>query len=556
MHNPDSQRTSSQQSLSRRQFLQTTAVGVGAALLAACAPMTPAESDGANPPAAANVTLITTGWPVTPPPSAEDLEADPARAGYAQALNAWMSENPGVTIEQVEVNIWDQQAITTAIAGGTAPTFLYALTVGGWTLAGAQAAFKQGLIADITPFIGEFNLRSKLADAAGQIFETHGNVDGQTYYYPIDAGYNGGVWYRRDLVNELGLQEPTVNWTWADFHNLVIGLTSEEEGRFGFGAPAWYAGSYLSGHGFDVFSEEPAPDTGWNWQKDFGDPRWAELAAEYRALVFDHKAIFSDAAVGGTADYATAFTEGRLAMTTQNILGAFGSAAQETSVAALAVRLGKSYEEVMGFAPLPSGDGYVENGLYLGGVSYSPDATPEELHAAVSLTDWMFLGEGWLIQKRGQYEATQDLQAVFNYPFPIDGVREYDGVPGTFADAWGAKTLADLEAMAALPIAPERALYFPAEENPGPSNEAIDDLWSTLTYVADGVDVNAALLTAAETWNAQAGGFSSSISDDVFIAGAKEYYAALDAYWASASPSFYEQRYTPWYNANVAQALG
>lgn len=545
--------------LSRRQFLQLAAVGTGVAALAACTAVAPGASpgaDGAAQPLAADITLLTSGWPITPMPDEDEFAADPARRGYAQALEAWMSENPGVTIEQIEVNIWDQQAITTAIAGGTAPTFIYALTVGGWNLAGAQAAFIQGLIADITPFVGEFGLRNKLTQAADQIFETHGTVNGQAYYYPIDSGYNGGIWYRRDLVNELGLRTPTIDWTWDDFRALTVGLTSAAEGRHGFGAPFWYAGSYLSGHGFDHLTQVPTPDRSWNWSRDFSDARWAEKAAEYRALIFEENAVFSDAAVGASSDYAAAFADGRIAMTTQNILGAFGSAAQEGSIAALAQRLGKSYEEVIGFAPMPRGDAYLVNGLYLGGVSYSPDTSPAALEKAVSITDFMFLGEGWRIQKRGQYEATQDLQAVFNYPFPIDGIREYEGVPGTFADAWGQQTLADLEAMAALPIAPERALYFPAEENPGPGNQVIDDLWSTLSYVADVPDLSGELQRTAETWNVQAAGFTSSIPDELFIEGARRYYEAMADYWEGASPDFYNNRFQPFLAQKVDPALG
>jgi hypothetical protein len=546
--------------LSRRHFLKATALGAGTLALTACAPLAPASGPGASEGEtvlAADVELITSGWPVTPMPTDEEIRGDPARAGYAQALESWMDQNPGVTIKSVEVNIWDQQAITTAIAGGTAPTFIYALTVGGWSLAGAQAAFKQGLIADITPYIDQYGLTGKLIESARDIFQTHGTVDGNAYYYPIDSGYNGGIWYRRDLVQELGLNEPRIGWTWADFRTLAGALTSEADGRKGFGGPFWYVGKYLGGHGFDIFSLVPTPETGWNWQRDFSDPYWAQLAEEYRSMMFIDRSIYSDAALGsGTGDYSTAFRDGRTAMTTENILGAFGSRAQEDSVAALAERLGKSYEEVIGFAPLPSGDGYVENGLYLGGVSYSPDTVGDVLSKAVSIVDYMFLGGGWDIQKAGQYAATQDLQAVFNYPFPIDGRREYAGVPGTFADAWGEQTLTDLEAMAALPLMPNRALYLPAESNPGPDNQVIDDLWSTLSYVEDVPSVSAALQAAQETWNQQAGGFNSSITDEQFVTGIKEYYEALDVFWRNAAPTFYDNRFKPWKESVIDPALG
>jgi hypothetical protein len=167
----------------------------------------------------------------------------------------------------------------------------------------------------------------------------------------------------------------------------------------------------------------------------------------------------------------------------------------------------------------------------------------------------MFLGAGWDIQKAGQYEATGDLQTVFNYPIPIDGKYEYEGVPGSFAEAYGQRTLDDLTAIIAVPIMPNEALYFPSEQNIGPSNTAIDDSWSTLTYESGEVDVEAVMRQAEETWNQQAAGFTSSIPDDQFRASAQAYYAAHDAFWAENAPDFHANVFTPWYENVVLPAI-
>lgn len=226
-------------------------------------------------------------------------------------------------------------------------------------------------------------------------------------------------------------------------------------------------------------------------------------------------------------------------------------------MAALANRVGKPYEEVIGFRGIPRGDnGYLSNPIYVGGVAISPDTNEETMLVALSAVDYMFLGTGWDVQKAGQYAATQDLQAVFNYPLPIDGKYTYEGVPGAFEDAWGQRTKDDILYYAGLPKAPDEALYLPVEQNPGPDNQTFDDAWSTINYVAEGVDPAAVLTQAADTWNSQAAGFSSSVDDAAFIAGAKAYYEALDAFWKDASPEFYESTFKPWYDSKVLPALG
>jgi len=174
----------------------------------------------------------------------------------------------------------------------------------------------------------------------------------------------------------------------------------------------------------------------------------------------------------------------------------------------------------------------------------------------LSAVDYMFLDEGWDIQKAGQYEATQDLQAVFNYPLPIDGKYTYNGVPGTFADAWGQVTQDDILAAVSIPKEPDRALYFPVEGNQGPDNQPFDDAWSNIVYVAEGVDPAAELQKAVDTWNAQASGFTSSVSDDDFRASAQTFYEAIDAFWKDASPEFYETTFRPWYESKVLPNIG
>src|SRR5690606_10553299 len=125
----------------------------------------------------------------------------------------------------------------------------------------------------------------------------------------------------------------------------------------------------------------------------------------------------------------------------------------------------------------------------------------------------------------------------------------------TFEDAYGQRTRDELTEIIAVPIPPAEALYFPAEENVGPSSTAIDDGWSILTYDSGDVDVEAVMREAEEIWNQQAMGFSSSTPDDVFKASAQAYYADVDAFWAETAPDFHENVFRPWYENTVLPAI-
>lgn len=56
--------------------------------------------------------------------------------------------------------------------------------------------------------------------------------------------------------------------------------------------------------------------------------------------------------------------------------------------------------------------------------------------------------------------------------------------------------------------------------------------------------------------NQQAQSFSSSLSDEEFVAGAREYYAALDAFWQEHAPEWHAQVYTPWYTEGPRPGRG
>ncbi len=533
--------------ISRRTFLQSTLAMAGAATLARCGPATISTEP---------LVIKTAGWPLGAMPTPEEAAADPVVGAYGDALQTWLNRNPNVRIERIEANIWDPQAMLTAVAGGTAPTYFLSTVLGNWDAGRAQSAFAQGLMADMTDAIDNTGLNNSLIAPMQSAYDRVGLVNDKRFFLPIDVAMPDTIWYRRDWVAETGLAMPSADWTWDDFFQLANTMTNSD--RKGLGAAWNFAGNYLDAHGFSLLSNVPAPDEGWHWRQDMSDPRWAALMQTYREHIFANDAVYSDASFTNDRPYADAFRAGAIGMMGTNILGAFGAAATDTSVAALAREQGKAFDEVVGFAPFPSGDGYRIGGINMsGGVALPPDASPELINVATDLVNYIFFGEAADWVKTAAYEASGDLQAVYTNPLPIDGKYQYDGVPGSFADAWGQPVVDQVSAIAGLPTrrAREVNFYLPAEENPGPGNQAFEDLWSQMTYVQDVSDVSAEFQNAADIWNQQAASFNSSIDRETFLAGVSQFYADTDTLLAQKMPQFHAERYTEWFDRVIRPKL-
>ena len=233
--------------MTRRRFLQMLATGsltlTGGAVLSACGGAPAPPNQGANaptstaspsaaaptsPPAAqsVDVRLLTAGWPLEAMPSPEDQSADPAKKVYAEVLQEWMNNHPGVTIASSELNIWDQQALVTAISGGVGPSWFPGYVLGNWNVGATRAAFSQGLAAEIQSLVEQYQTETKLADYVQPHLDFLKYND--TFYgVPESYGAGNGVYFRRDMIEAKGLKEPEPGWTWPDFYELAKGLTGD-----------------------------------------------------------------------------------------------------------------------------------------------------------------------------------------------------------------------------------------------------------------------------------------------------------------------------------------
>lgn len=547
--------------LTRRDMLKLVAAGGAAAsagVLTSCTGGVPSSKStgGSGGGGEVDVELKVADWPFTPMPTAQDQAKDPARKAYAETLQAWMDKNPGVTIKSIKLDIWNQEALKTAITGGTAPATFPGNVLGGWNSAATRSAFVQGLAADVTSLVEKYSVGDKLASYARPIWETW-KVNDKYYGAPDWFGAGNGIYYRRDLIKDLGLKEPTPGWTWSDFRELAKGLTKGN--RKGVAFQAHGINWWLGADGFADVTQIPDPSSSWNWRWDYTSmaDTWARDVEGFRAMAYQDGSVLSDVSFAD-GDVNNAFAQGRAAMCGNNTGWFTANPNTANTPGALAKKLGKPIEEVVGWIQHPVGDygRFGNTAAFMTLLSFAPDLSAEALDKAFSLHNHLVLGEGYDQQKKGIWSATKDLQQVFGDPAPLNGRLKIDGIPGGIEDAWGESFPKAVAEASAIPLLPDRGNYFPAEDKTGPAETPVEDARSRWSFERGKVDIRADLSKVEQNRNKQAKSFTSSVSDDEFVKSAKAYYEACQKFWQEHAPEYATQVYDAWYEKNVVPALG
>lgn len=552
--------------LSRRQLLRALAVGTagGAVLATGGQPAVAAAAPPAGRPSALHardVTLLTTseaGSPFGPMPDQATQDADPSAKAYAEVLQTWLDANPGVTLEAISTNAWDQEVLLAAVAGGTAPALYPAPVLGGWNLATSRSAFAQGLAADITPLVERFEVRQRINPVAAKLWDRW-RIDDKTFSVPGDILFSGtGMFYRIDLLRAAGLEEPPPGWTWVDVRRMAKALTTPEVK--GVALPLWAVGLRLNSEAFDLLTQIPAPDEAWHWRYDFSSraDRWTALLEDFRGMVFEDQTVSSDITYDMPQNME-AFIGGTAAMAPLNSATMGVSPGLEgTSITEMPKRYGKQMDELVGFVALPVG----ETGVFGGSqpsitpVAFNPDLDAAALEKAVDLYTHFWYRDGYTAWKQATWRIGQDPTQVYHTNSPVNGLTQIEGVPVSVDDVWPAKFLAGARAMDQIPLVPDPGEFLPAEENAGPTRTAWQDAESRWSFEPGELDLRADLADVEGSLNAEVAGLASSVSRDEFVAAAREYYAAHDAFWAQHAPAFHEQTYRPWYDEKVAPILG
>jgi hypothetical protein len=332
--------------------------------------------------------------------------------------------------------------------------------------------------------------------------------------------------------------------------------------RKGIAMQAWALGWQMQAEGLggnNLFSQIPDPSSGWNWRWDYTSNQAAYEATigRHREMMFEDGSILADV---GSSDGSIApqFLNEEVAMMTNP--SQFYTRTSDPWPYTLAQQKGVPMEEIVGFMSHPRGmNGHLNaaSRVIIPPTGMNPDLRTAEKDAAVSLYNFMELEDGFDLRRRLSYEESGDLKRAFEiYPFPR-AKDTIDGVDGSAADAWGQDFIDVLTHMASvISRYPELGLFLPPEDNVGPGTTAWDDANSTFTFEPGTVDIPSLLAQAQDVRNQQAQGFSSSISDDDFVAGVSAYYAAHDEMWQEVAPEFYANTFRPWYESTIMPALG
>ncbi|GCE12763.1 ABC transporter substrate-binding protein [Tengunoibacter tsumagoiensis] len=545
-----------QQPLNRRRMLKllgaTTAVTAGGGILAAC---------GGTSDTTVQVTLQASGaWPINSMPTADAQAKDPFQKAYADWLQSWLKKNAGVKIKASSANIWDPQALSTAISTGTAATWYLASVIGGDD-AGTRAVFARGLAADTTDLFSHYASQMPLSAYAADAWKNLWHLNGHYYGAPGDYFPGRGVYYRRDLLKEAGLEEPKVGWTWQDLRTLAKGLTTSKRKGIVFQKNAL---SYLlSTYQFDALTMIPL-NTGsnWHWKYDYSSKadEWAKIVSIYRGMVFDDQSVLQDVTYGET-DAEKAFFRGDVAMAemhssffTHPVLG------DPSSPLALAQQLKKPLDEVVGYVidPVAPNGAFGATQGSLGVVSFDPHLSSAGLEKAFKLYCDFWLIDGVVACNQASYKAQptpENAQSIYQSVTPTNKANgSIPGIPGTSETYWGTNVVASLLEGTKVPLVPNYSLYVPAEQVAGPPQQAVNDAITKLAFYQQ--DVKGILTDLESTRNQQAASLPSSASQDDFNKGAKNYYRALATFWQKNAPDYYQNEYLPWYQKSVQPLLG
>ncbi len=538
--------------LSRRDFLRLMAIGTGTAALSSCGVRPTGTST------AGSMTLKTAGWPLDVFFKGDTLT--PFQNGHNKALQAWLDQNPGVSLEQIEFNVWGADGLRTAVAGGTAP-FHYPIGVlGNWNVPGIQASYAEGLFADITNAFNNNHVLELLDPKVAAATSRWKTNDGIIFGIPYEVVSSEGFFYNREHLAEVGVDNIPLTWSWQDMRELAAKLTKGD--RKGLAMAAYALDWILPTYGIDfdgLLSHYPVPGNGFNWRWDF--TTWMDDLVEgvdlWRGMYLEDKSVFTDPnywdySQGG--QLAAAFYAEKASMT-PGIHLFFSD---------MAVKMNKSIQEAdafMGFNRQPLGPlGYTYQLPFSPSAwAFNPDLTPAELDKAVSLFAYMLLGEGFVATAQEIYNETKDASEIvrsIRWPFANRYSDTVPDVPGSLNDATGRHYADEINTLFSQPKLPEVGEYIPAEVNRGPGDTPWYDKLTRWAYSQDAFDVKKDAAELESVLNQQAKTFPSSVDQTAFAEGINRYYADVTAYLQANAPQFYEKRFKPFYDLRIKPNFG
>ena len=214
--------------LSRRQFLKYTGAGSAAALAAAYGlPLSTALAQGNPPPAdtAGQLTIFNFG-------------GEQQQGMYANAIARFNERYPNVVVEDLYTPFpegWGQYItqLKLRVASGL-PVDIIALAI-----EGAQESIAEDILLPMDDAIaGDPELQAIVDEVEPVLHNALKGPDGTTYYFTREWN-NMIIHYNPVMFEEAGLDAPAEDWTWEDFLETAMTLTTGEGGdkTFGFAIP-------------------------------------------------------------------------------------------------------------------------------------------------------------------------------------------------------------------------------------------------------------------------------------------------------------------------------
>ena len=154
-----------------------------------------------------------------------DVAPNDVRTAYYEELFEQFYEDTGIEVEYQSVP-WDDAAdkITVLGASGNLPDIL--TTWYGWLGQFTESDW----VVPLSDYIGD-SMDEYTDVITGGYWQSEKTRYGDIYTVP-DGWMVKGIYVRKDWCEELGIElDPTQDWTWDDYFDLVEKLTDAENGR-------------------------------------------------------------------------------------------------------------------------------------------------------------------------------------------------------------------------------------------------------------------------------------------------------------------------------------
>ncbi len=288
--------------LTRRQFVHSVGLALGATVLAACgATPTSTPVPVVKPTAAPQPTPTIPPKPVTLIYVNYSTGTD--KALWDQNFAEFNKIYPQITIkyEPTPGDSWGEyfDKLATRIAGGNPPD------ISRVAIEGARLVVSRGLATPLDDFAkGDPQIDEYLKDVSPKLLDAL-KVDGKTYEYPYDWN-NMCIYYNTKMFEAAGIPFPKKEWTKDEFLEMAKKLTKGDVFGFGF-AVQYFSGTlpWMFSNGTSILSED--------WTKsNLKDPKVLEVLQFLQDLIWTYKV--SPAAPASHTNIYALMASGKLAI--------------------------------------------------------------------------------------------------------------------------------------------------------------------------------------------------------------------------------------------------